>query len=121
MRTEELEEIHTALPQKIYDWQLLFYIIIVAFSMAHPPSTYVKILTVAVNKIKNTKDPKQRTVTKGQVNFTPSICLRNVTCVGKWFHTLEDSGAISGSENKSASITMIQGHHCIRVWECAHA
>lgn len=121
MRTEELEEIRTALPQKIYDWQLLFYIIIVAFSMAHSPSTYVKILIVEVNKINNTKDPKQKTVTEGQVSFTSSICLRNVTCVGKWFHTLEDSGATSGSENKSASITMIQGHHCIRVWECAHA
>lgn len=61
MRTEELEEIHTALPQKIYDWQLLFYIIInvVVVSMAHPPSTYVKILIMEVNKTKNTKDPKQ--------------------------------------------------------------
>lgn len=91
------------------------FILLLLFSLWHtPPSTYGKILIVEVNKIKNTKDSKQKTVTKGQVNFTSSIGLRNVTCVGKWFHTLEDSGAVSGSENKSACATMIQGHPCIR-------
>lgn len=91
-----------------------YFILLLLFSLWHTPIHICKVLIVEVNKTKNTKDPKQRTVTKGQVNFTSSIGLRNVTCVGKWFHTLEDSGAVSGSENKSASTTMIQGHPCIR-------